>query len=389
MISRSLAPFLIEALANSPAVALLGPRQAGKTTLALEVAKSIGRTSLYLDLESEQDRGKLAQAELYLADHADQLVILDEVHRAPGLFPVLRGLIDTGRRAGNKTGRYLLLGSASLDLLKQSGETLAGRIAYLELAPFNLLETRHLPSDELWVRGGFPESLLAPSGTRSLRWRHDFIRSYLERDIPQFGPRIAAETLRRFWGMLAHHQGGLLNTAQFARNLGVDAKTAAAYLDLLVDLLLVRRLPPWHANLGKRLVKSPKVYVRDSGLVHALLGIADKETLLSHPVVGQSWECFVVENLLACAPEGVQGHFYRSSGGAEIDLLLAWPNGELWAVEIKRSLAPKIERGFHAACADLKPARKLVIYPGAESFRLAQDIEAMNPLSAAMLLASQ
>ncbi|OHC71713.1 MAG: ATPase [Rhodocyclales bacterium RIFCSPLOWO2_02_FULL_63_24] len=389
MISRSLAPFLIEALANSPAVALLGPRQAGKTTLALEVAKSIGRASLYLDLESEQDRGKLAQAELYLADHADQLVILDEVHRAPGLFPVLRGLIDTGRRAGNKTGRYLLLGSASLDLLKQSGETLAGRIAYLELAPFNLLETRHLPSDELWVRGGFPESLLAPSGTRSLRWRHDFIRSYLERDIPQFGPRIAAETLRRFWGMLAHHQGGLLNTAQFARNLGVDAKTAAAYLDLLVDLLLVRRLPPWHANLGKRLVKSPKVYVRDSGLVHALLGIADKETLLSHPVVGQSWECFVVENLLACAPEGVQGHFYRSSGGAEIDLLLAWPNGELWAVEIKRSLAPKIERGFHAACADLKPARKLVIYPGAESFRLAQDIEAMNPLSAAMLLASQ
>jgi predicted AAA+ superfamily ATPase len=387
MISRSLTPALVDALATSPAVALLGPRQAGKTTLALEVAKATGRPSLYLDLESEQDRGKLAQAELYLADHADQLVILDEVHRAPGLFPILRGLIDKGRRAGKKTGRFLLLGSASLDLLKQSGETLAGRIAYLELAPFNLLETRHLPADELWVRGGFPESLLASSGTRSLRWRHDFIRSYLERDIPQFGPRIAAETLRRFWGMLAHHQGGLLNTAQFARNLGVDAKTAAAYLDLLVDLLLVRRLPPWHANLGKRLVKSPKVYVRDSGLVHALLGIADKETLLSHPVVGQSWECFVIENLLACAPEGVQGHFYRSSAGAEIDLLLAWPNGKLWAIEIKRSLTPKLERGFHAACADLMPARKLVIYPGDESFRLAEDIEAMNPLSAALLVA--
>ena len=389
MISRSLTPSLIDALANSPAVALLGPRQAGKTTLALEVAKATGRPSHYLDLESEQDRGKLAQAELYLADHADQLVILDEVHRAPGLFPILRGLIDKGRRAGRKTGRFLLLGSASLDLLKQSGETLAGRIAYLELAPFNLLETRHLPADELWVRGGFPESLLASSGPRSLRWRHDFIRSYLERDIPQFGPRIAAETLRRFWGMLAHHQGGLLNTAQFARNLGVDAKTAAAYLDLLVDLLLVRRLPPWHANLGKRLVKSPKVYVRDSGLVHALLGIADKETLLSHPVVGQSWECFVIENLLACAPDGVQGHFYRSSAGAEIDLLLAWPDGKLWAIEIKRSLAPKLERGFHAACADLKPARKLVIYPGDESFRLAEDIEAMNPLHAAMLVAGK
>jgi hypothetical protein len=389
MISRLLGPSLIDALANSPAVALLGPRQAGKTTLALDVAKSTGRPSLYLDLESEQDRGKLAQAELYLADHADQLVILDEVHRAPGLFPVLRGLIDKGRRAGKKTGRFLLLGSASLDLLKQSGETLAGRIAYPELTPFNLLETRHLPTDELWVRGGFPESLLASSGVRSLRWRHDFIRSYLERDIPQFGPRIAAETLRRFWGMLAHHQGGLLNTAQFARNLGVDAKTAAAYLDLLVDLLLVRRLPPWHANLGKRLVKSPKVYVRDSGLVHALLGIADKETLLSHPVVGQSWECFVIENLLASAPDGVQGHFYRSSSGAEIDLLLAWPDGKLWAIEIKRSLAPKLERGFHAACADLKPSRKLVVYPGEESYRLAADIEAMNPLHAALLVAGK
>jgi predicted AAA+ superfamily ATPase len=389
MISRSLAPALIEALAHSPAVALLGPRQAGKTTLALEAAKSIGRPSLYLDLESEQDRGKLAQAELYLADHVDKLVILDEVHRAPGLFPALRGLIDSGRRAGKKAGRFLLLGSASLDLLKQSGETLAGRIAYLELTPFTLLETGHLPADHLWVRGGFPESLLAPGAARSLRWRQDFIRSYLERDIPQFGPRIAAETLRRFWSMLAHHQGGLLNTAQFARNLGVDAKTAAAYLDLLVDLLLVRRLPPWHANLGKRLVKSPKVYVRDSGLVHALLGIADKEALLAHPVVGQSWECFVIENLLACAPDGVQGHFYRSSSGAEVDLLLAWPNGELWAIEIKRSLAPKLERGFHSACADLKPARKLVIYPGTETYRLAEDIEAMNPLSAALLVAGQ
>jgi predicted AAA+ superfamily ATPase len=389
MISRSLAPALIQALAHSPAVALLGPRQAGKTTLALEAAKSIGRPSLYLDLESEQDRGKLAQAELYLADHVDKLVILDEVHRAPGLFPALRGLIDSGRRAGKKAGRFLLLGSASLDLLKQSGETLAGRIAYLELTPFTLLETGHLPADHLWVRGGFPESLLAPGAARSLRWRQDFIRSYLERDIPQFGPRIAAETLRRFWSMLAHHQGGLLNTAQFARNLGVDAKTAATYLDLLVDLLLVRRLPPWHAKLGKRLVKSPKVYVRDSGLVHALLGIADKEALLAHPVVGQSWECFVIENLLACAPDGVQGHFYRSSSGAEVDLLLAWPNGELWAIEIKRSLAPKLERGFHSACADLKPARKLVIYPGTETYRLAEDIEAMNPLSAALLVAGQ
>jgi predicted AAA+ superfamily ATPase len=388
MIDRSITPRLLEALAWSPAVALIGPRQVGKTTLALAAAKAGGMPWQYLDLESERDRAKLGQAELYLADQRDKLVILDEVHRAPGLFPVLRGLIDENRRAGRKAGQYLLLGSASLDLLKQSGETLAGRIAYLELAPFTLMETRDRAAAELWLRGGYPDSLLAAGAARSLRWRQDFIRTYLERDVPMFGPRIAAETLRRFWTMLAHHQGGLLNVAQFARNLGVDAKTAAAYLDLLVDLLLVRRLPPWHANLGKRLVKSPKVYVRDSGLVHALLTIPDQDTLLGHPVVGQSWEGFVVENLLDCAPEGVQGYFYRSGGGAEIDLLLAWPNGDLWAVEIKRSLAPKLERGFHAACADLKPTRKLVVYPGAETYRLAEDIEAVNPLTAAEWVAA-
>ena len=376
MIERRLALQLNDAIAHTPAVALLGPRQVGKTTLALEVGREFD--ALYLDLESEQDRAKLAQPELYLADHQDQLVILDEVHRAPGLFPILRGLIDRARRAGRNAGQYLLLGSASLDLLKQSGESLAGRITYLELAPFNVLETPDLPSDELWVRGGFPDSLLAPDAARSLRWRQDFIRTYLERDIPQFGPRIAAETLRRFWGMLAHHQGGLLNTAQFARNLGVDAKTAAGYLDLLVDLLIVRRLPAWHANIGKRLIKSPKVYVRDSGLAHALLAIGDKETLLAHPVVGKSWECFVIENLLVNAGDKAQGYFYRTSGGAEIDLLLAWPDGGPWAVEIKRSLNPKVERGFHAACEDLAPARKFVVYPGKERYRIANDIEAIS-----------
>ena len=386
MISRRLTPLLNDAIGHMPAVALLGPRQVGKTTLALEVGR--GFNALYLDLESEQDRAKLAQPELYLADHQDQLVILDEVHRAPGLFPVLRGLIDKARRAGRNAGQYLLLGSASLDLLKQSGESLAGRIAYLELAPFNVLETPSLPNDELWVRGGFPDSLLAPDAARSLRWRQDFIRTYLERDIPQFGPRIAAETLRRFWGMLAHHQGGLLNTAQFARNLGVDAKTAASYLDLLVDLLIVRRLPAWHANIGKRLVKSPKVYVRDSGLAHALLAIPDKETLLAHPVVGQSWECFVIENLLVNAGDKAQGYFYRTSGGAEIDLLLAWPDGSLWAVEIKRSLSPKVERGFHAACEDLAPVRKFVVYPGQERYRIAPDIETISLSDLAAMVAA-
>ena len=387
MIKRSLFPQLIDAIENNPAVGLLGPRQAGKTTLALEAGRAFG--AHYLDLESEQDRAKLSQPELYLADHRDKLVILDEVHRAPGLFPALRGLIDQARRDGRRTTQYLLLGSASLDLLKQSGESLAGRIAYLELAPFNVLETQDLPRDDLWVRGGFPESLLAPNDSRSLRWRQDFIRSYLERDIPQFGPRIAAETLRRFWSMLAHHQGGLVNTAQFARNLGVDAKTAASYLDLLSDLLIARRLPAWHANLGKRLVKSPKVYVRDSGLVHALLNITDKETLLAHPIVGQSWECFVIENVLVCAGGKAQAYFYRTGGGAEIDLLLAWPGGELWAIEIKRSLGPKLERGFHAACEDLAPARKFVVYPGRERYRVAPDIEVLSLEELVALVAAE
>lgn len=385
MFSRHLQLQLIEELRHFSAVALLGPRQVGKTTLALEVAKAWPKdSSIYLDLESERDRAKLGQPELYLANHLDKLVILDEVHRAPGLFPVLRGLIDQARQGGRRAGQYLLLGSASLDLLQQSGETLAGRIAYLELGPLSVVEigaeSSHDFPDSLWLRGGFPDSFAAPGDARSLRWRQNFIRSYLERDIPQFGPRIAAATLRRFWTMLAHHQSGMLNVAQLARNLGVDVKTAQSYIDLLCAVLLVRRLPPWHINIGKRLVKSPKVYVRDSGLVHALLDIESKETLLSHPVVGASWEGFVIENLLACAPANVQGYFYRTAGGAEVDLLLAWPGGELWAIEIKRSLSPKVERGFHSACDDLMPARKLVVYPGNEPFPLGHDVQA-TPLA--------
>lgn len=388
MNKRHLLKELIDSLDASPAVALLGCRQVGKTTLAFEVSKHLSKQVLYLDLESEQDRAKLAQPELYLKAHQDKLVILDEVHRAPNLFPVLRGLIDSARRDGRQAGLYLLLGSASLDLLKQAGETLAGRISYLSLNPFNILEVELKQLQSLWVRGGFPNSFLAKSDTLSVRWRQDFIRSYLERDIPQFAPRISTETLRRFWGMLAHHQGELLNTAQLARNLGIDNKTAANYLDLLIDLLLVRRLQPWHANTGKRLTKAPKVYVRDSGIIHALLQIADEESLLSHPVLGKSWECFVIENILNIAPNGVQGYFYRSSGGAEIDLILVWPNGDLWAIEIKRSLMPKLERGFYSACNDLQPARKYVVYAGEEQYPIANDIEAISLTGLCRLLAS-
>lgn len=380
MITRRVTAILTSLLNESPAVALIGPRQVGKTTLALAVADE--RPSIYLDLESEADRAKLAEPELYLDRHADKLVILDEVHRAPGLFQTLRGVIDRGRRAKRGTGRFLLLGSASVDLLKQSGETLAGRIAYLELNPIDALEAAPQDIERLWIRGGFPDSFLAASDRASLRWRRDFIRTYLERDVPMFGPRIPAETLRRFWTMLAHRQAGLLNASELARALGVDGKTVASYLDLLVDLLLVRRLQPWHANLGKRLVKSPKVQVRDSGLVHALLGLETPEQVLGHPVAGASWESFAIETLAAAAPEGTAPHFFRTAAGAEIDLLLSLPGGRLWAFEIKRSLAPKVERGFYIACGDLKPERRIVVYPGAEVFPMRHGVEAL-PLPAA------
>lgn len=376
MIQRRLHSLLTQRLSEYPAVALLGPRQVGKTTLALALADT--RPSLYLDLESAADRAKLADPELYLTDHEDKLVILDEVHRLPNLFQPLRGLIDRGRRRGKRVGRFLLLGSASMDLLQQSGETLAGRIAYVELAPLDVTEVAREQVDPLWVRGGFPDSFLAADDTVSLRWRQDFIRTYLERDIPQLGPRIPAETLRRFWTMLAHHQGGIVNAAQLARGLGVDGKTVARYLDLLVDLLLVRRLPPWYRNVGKRLVKSPKVFIRDSGVTHALLGLSGKDVLLGHPIVGPSWEGFVLENLLTMITPEAEASFYRTAAGAEVDLVLTFPGGRIWAIEIKRSVVPKVERGFHNACADLRPERRFVVYAGDEYFPLGEGSEAIG-----------
>ena len=288
----------------------------------------------------------------------------------PDLFEVLRGQIDLRRRAGHRAGQFLLLGSASRDLLRQSSESLAGRVVYHELPGFDLLEVGPERLDELWIRGGFPESCLAGNDGVSLSWRESFIRTYLERDIPQLGPRIPAETLRRFWTMLAHAQGGLFNAASLARGMDVSTSTIARYLDLLVDLMLVRRLAPYHVNVGKRLVKSPKVYVRDSGIVHALLGMRDRDELLAHPVVGASWEGFAIENLAAAAPDGTAAHFYRSSGGAEVDLVLVLPGGERWAIEIKRTLQPKMSRGFISACGDIEPAERFFVFAGAEAFPL-------------------
>ncbi|MEZ4489671.1 MAG: ATP-binding protein [Cyanobacteriota/Melainabacteria group bacterium] len=379
MIERIKKDLIVEALARQAAVAIIGPRQVGKTTLALEIAD--GRESLYLDLESRADRAKLNEPELFLRNYEDQLVILDEIHRVPELFPEIRGIIDRGRRRGKKTGRFLILGSASIDLLRQSGESLAGRIEYVDLEPINALEAQsaEISTDTLWIRGGFPDSLLAKSDRDSSRLRRSFIRTYLERDVPQFGPRVPSETLERFWTMLANGQGSLLNASRLAAGLSVSAPTVTSYIDLLADLLLVRRLKPFHKNINKRLIRSPKVYVRDSGLLHALLGIVDYNELSGHPVVGFSWEGFVIENILSIAPEGTKASFYRTSAGAEIDLVLELPgkNG-LWAIEIKRSLTAKVDKGFHIACEDIQADRQFVVCPIEESFKVSQSIEAIG-----------
>ena len=379
MIKRRLETQIIEALERSPSVALLGPRQVGKTTIALNISETT--PSVYLDLENRRDLQKVQDIEAFHVENSDKLIVLDEVQRLPEIFASLRGIIDQERRKGNKVGQFLFLGSASIDLLQQSSESLAGRIAYMELHPIDATEYADNSLDKLnslWVRGGFPESLLSASDQDSLDWRYDFIKTYLERDIPQLGPRIPAETLERFWTMLAHNQGSVLNASHLARNLDVSGTTIGRYLDLMTDLLLVRRLKPWTVNVGKRLVKSPKIYVRDSGITHALLNIADYNSLLGHPVVGGSWEGFVVENIMAVAPPRVQSYYYGTPRGAEIDLVLEFPGGAKWAIEIKRNSAPSISKGFYSGCEDIKPDRRFVVYSGLESFSIGEGITAMS-----------
>lgn len=372
-------------LARQPAVVLLGPRQVGKTTLAHQIVQE--RNAIYLDLEDPSHRARLQDPGRFLAARPGQLVVLDEIHRIPELFGVLRGVIDEGRRGGLRAGRFLLLGSASLELLRQAAETLAGRVAYVELGPLEVGEIARAELDQLWLRGGFPESFLAVDDAGSLAWRRDFVRSYLERDVPALGPRIPAETLRRLWTMLAHEQGQLFNAARLATSLGVSAQTVARYADLLVDLLLVRRLLPVHTNVGKRLVKSPRLFLRDSGTVHALLGIANLDDLLGHPVAGSSWEGLVIENLIAIAPLGTVPGFYRTAAGAEVDLVLDLPDGKRWVIEVKRGRVPTLQRGFHHAREDLRADRCIVIHSGEECFPMGEGIEAMGLADAARELA--
>ncbi len=379
MIDRWIIQKLEEAMAHNPAVALLGTRQVGKTTLAQSVAES--RTTLYLDLENPEDLLKLSDPSAFLSLHDDKLVIIDEIQRAPDLFMVLRGLIDKNRRAGRKGEQYLLLGSASMQLLRQSSESLAGRISYIELAGLNLLEVpATTPKDrqKLWLRGGYPESYLAESDALAMTWIENLIRTYLERDVPQMGFRVPAARLRRLWTMLAHLQGESVNFSRLGANLEVDGKTVSSYIDILVDLLLVRRLEPWHANVKKRLVKSPHFYIRDSGILHRLLGIGDYDALLSNPVLGKSWEGFVIENIMSVLPDQAEAWFYRTAAGAEIDLLITLPGQELWAVEIKSGVAPKITKGFHLACQDVKATRKYVVYGGEDEFPIAKDTTVLS-----------
>lgn len=379
MVVRRIVPFIEKALSRFPAVALLGPRQAGKTTLARSVAGS-HVNSLYLDLERPSDLAKLTDPELFLSRHHDRLIVLDEIQRKPDLFPVLRALIDENRRSG----RFFLLGSASSQLLRQGSETLAGRISFNELAPFDLGEIQP-EQDRLayfWLRGGYPLSWLAESDDASFAWRESFIMTHLERDIPVFGIRIPGATLRRFWQMLAHLHGQIWNASRLASSFGVSAPTVQHYLEILEATYMVRRLPPLQANLGKRLVKSPKVYLRDSGLLHALLGILNLDELSGHPIVGPSWEGWVLEQIAQLLSSQWQLSFYRTATGAEIDVVAEQGRRRI-GFEIKFSSAPTLSKGFWAAMNDLQIEQAVVIAPVTTGYPIAEKVEVLPAMNMA------
>lgn len=374
MIERWITKQLEKNINRNPAVALLGARQVGKTTLAKSVAQNM--PSIYLDLEFPKDLAKLKDPTTFLALNSDKIIILDEIQRAPDLFMVLRGLIDQNRQAGRKAAQFLILGSASMDLLRQSSESLAGRISYVEMTGLNVREIGDSRKNiqNLWLRGGFPDSYLAEDNETSIDWLENLIKTYLERDVPQMGFQVPAARLRRLWIMLAHLQGETVNYSKLAANLEIDGKTVTHYIDILTDLLLVRRIEPWHVNVKKRLIKSPRYYVRDSGILHRLLGIADDDALLSNPILGKSWEGFVVENIHSVMPRFAETYFYRTAAGAEIDLVIKMPNAEIWAVEIKYGVAPKIGKHYSKTCDDVGATHKFVVYGGDDEFPIGDNV---------------
>lgn len=383
MIKRLLEDKLMKALDTMPVVALLGPRQVGKTTLSLLMADKMRKPTTYLDLESDSDFIKLSDAEAFLNRFDNQLVIIDEVQRKPDLFRILRGIVDRRKRTGERTGQFLLLGSASRDLLQQTSQTLAGRIRYLELTPFAVSEIldeedKEFDVEKLWLRGGFPDSYLAPTSEESWNWRMDFISTYMERDLPLMGVGILPAQLKRFWQMLAHYNGNQVNLSEMGRSLELSHTTIKNHLDVLTDFYMVRKLQPWSGNVKKRLVKSPKIFIRDSGILHALMNVHDMNSLLAHPKMGSSWEGFVIENILNLIDSRWTYSYYRTSTQVEIDLVLHTPDSEIWAIEIKRKSAPKLGRSFFEACKDMKATHKWLIYAGNERYPLQNDVEVIG-----------
>ena len=376
MFDRIYAPIIRQQLSWSPAVAILGARQVGKTTLARIIASQYPQ-SLYLDLESAQAQARLTQASEFLQANRHRLVVLDEIQNVPALFSQMRGEIDADRRHG----RFLILGSASFELLKQS-QSLAGRLALVDMAPLLLIEVYSQFSDvqALWLRGGFPGSYLARSSNASWAWRDAFVRHFLSSDLPALGINVPPELMRRFWRMVAHLQGQLFNASSIAASLGVSAPTVARYLDHLTATLMVRRLEPYYANLGKRLVKSPKMYVRDSGLLHYLLGIKEVNDLLGHPSTGASWEGFCIEQICAQLPQGASVSFYRTVAGAELDVIVE-AAGKKIGYEIKFSSAPSVTKGFWQACEDVGVDKAYVVAPVQEGWAMASNVEVISPLA--------
>lgn len=364
---------VIKSLKAYPIVALLGARQVGKTTLAKSIARDSETQSIYLDLENPDDFVKLNEPGLYFKDNADKLIILDEIQLKPELFPLLRSVVDDGDR----NGRFLILGSASPDLLNKSSQSLAGRIRYHELNPFSVFEVGIENTENLWIRGGFPDACLASDLERAFDWIAAFIKTFLERDLGMLGFRLSPHNMRRVWTMLAHYHGTTVNYSSLSKALEVSNPTVRHWIDVLEDTYMLRALRPWSGNTAKRLVKSPKIYLRDSGIVHNLLGIEDKEKLLSHPVLGASWEGFVIEQIAAAAPERSNFSFYRSSSGHEVDLIVETPKKGTLVFEIKRSLGPSIASGTYAALEDLAPKKAYVVYSGKETYRMSEDITAI------------
>ena len=371
-IPRLITEGIKQKLSNIPAVLILGPRQCGKSTLAKTIISEM-TNAIYLDLERPSDSNKLTDPEAFFSLNANKLICLDEIQRTPDLFPVLRSVIDENRR----NGQFIMLGSASHNLIKQSSETLAGRISYFELTPFllkEISEDHHLNKlRKLWLRGGFPRSYLASNERESFEWRLDFIRTFLERDIPQIGFRIPAKTLERFWKMCAHLHGQILNSSKLGESLGLSHHTVRSYVDLFDQTFVLRILRPYESNLKKRLIKSPKIYLRDTGLLHTLLGIEDHNDLLGHPVYGASWEGFVLENILSLLPDWTAS-FYRSSSGSEIDLILEKGKKRI-AVECKVSTSPSLNRGFWNAMNDLNIKEAWVIAPVKDSYPLKNGVK--------------